>query len=486
MQRLGFWGGLVIAALLLLAAPSLAEIAQLKPAAVRCIAVTVLVAIWWVTEALPLGATSLLPAVLFPLLGISPAKSVAPQYANSFVLLLLGGFLLALAVERSGAHRRLALYTLLGAGTSSRRLVLGFLAAAAGMSMWISNTATALILMPVAMAIVDRGVERAGDRAQPFGAAVMLGVAYGASIGGMGTPIGTPPNVIAIGAIAHAYPGRPAVTFLEWMSFGVPVIVVLLPLVWLLMTRAILRVPADLDLGAKAVIRDELAALGSWRPFEKRALALFGFAAALWISREDVVIGELTLRGWSSALGLGSAPDDATVALGAAVLAFMLPAGEADGSRMLPWSVAMKAPWDLVLLFGGGVALAKGFDDTGLSAWLGTHLAGFGRGSPLIFVAVCVFVATFATEFISNTALANIMMPVLAAASAQTGLDPRLALIPAALGCSCAFMMPAGTGPNAIAFGTGRLRIAQMARVGLGLNLVSWAVIVGLSWLFYG
>ncbi|MCC7385985.1 MAG: SLC13/DASS family transporter [Deltaproteobacteria bacterium] len=487
VSRVGFWGGLAVGLLIIASAGALGTEGGVTAGAIRCIGVTVIVATWWVTEALPIGATALIPAATFPLLGITPAKSIAPVYANSFILLLLGGFLLAMALERSGAHRRLALYVLLGVGTSPRRLVFGFLAAAAALSMWISNTATALIMMPVAMAIVDRGLEAEGERAQNFGAAVMLCTAYGASLGGMGTPIGTPPNLIAIGALEHAYPNGPSVTFLEWMTFAVPVVIILVPILWVLVTRVLLRVPNDLQLGARDLIRDELRALGPWRAPEKRSLTIFAIAAILWVTREDVVLGpSLTIPGWATLAGLGAAPDDATVALIAALAAFMMPSGDADRSRLLPWSTAAKAPWDLVLLFGGGMALAKGFDDTGLSAWLGRALATFGQGSEVVFVAVCAFGAWVATEFISNTALANITMPVLAAAARQTDIDPRLIILPTALACSCAFMLPASTGPNAIVFGTGRVRIGQMARTGLLLNLVAWAVIVVWSLAMYG
>lgn len=484
--RAGFWTGLLLGVAVIIASESLASPGGLSGAAWRCLGVTIIVAIWWMSEALPLGATALLPAALFPLLGISSAKAIAPSYANSFILLLLGGFLLAMAVERSGVHRRLALYVLLAIGASPRRLVLGFTVAAAVLSLWISNTATALIMMPIALALADRAVERGGERAGSFAAAVLLGTAYGASVGGMGTPIGTPPNLIAIAAIDKAFPEGPGWTFLEWLVAAGPVVVLMTPLVWLVVTRVSLKVPADLELGAAKLIRDELHALGPWRAPEKRSLAVFAAAAVLWISREDVVLGQLTISGWSTLLGLGKAPDDATVALTAAVVAFMLPSGEADRSRLLPWSVAARAPWDLVLLFGGGIALAKGFDDTGLSAWMGGELATLGQTSTFLFVAVSTLAATFSTELVSNTALANLTMPVLAEAAKQAAIDPRLVLFPTCLACSCAFMLPAATGPNAIVFGTGRMRIVQMAKAGFVLNLLGWVVIVAYSFLVYG
>jgi solute carrier family 13 (sodium-dependent dicarboxylate transporter), member 2/3/5 len=485
-KRGGFWFGLVAGGAIVALAPLLAT-PGVSTAAWRCVGITVLVACWWVTEAIPLAATALVPAALFPLFGISAAKNIAPTYASSFVLLLLGGFLLAMAVERSGVHRRLALYVLLGIGTSSRRLVLGFTVASGAISLWISNTATTLILMPIAMALVDRATQKAGDRAQGFGVAVLLGTAYGASIGGIGTPIGTPPNLIAIGALQAAFPNGPTWTFVEWVSAALPVVVVLLPLTWLILTRIALRVPADLDLGAAELIRKELEELGPWRAIERRSLAVFGLAAILWITREDVVLSKgSAIPGWATIFGLGSAPDDATVALVVALIAFIIPAGEPDRSRLLPWSIAVKAPWDLVLLFGGGVALAKGFDDTGLSKWIGVELATLGQSSIVAFVTVGALVTTFASELLSNTALANLTMPVLATAVKELSIDPRLLLFPTCLACSSGFMMPAATGPNAIVFGTGRMRIMQMARAGIWMDMVAWVVIVIVSFVMYG
>ena len=453
----------------------------------RAIGVTLIVGIWWVTEALPLGATALVPAALFPILGIATAKEIAPSYASSFILLLLGGFLLALAVERSGVHRRIALHVLLLIGTSPRRLVLGFAVATGALSMWISNTASTLIMMPIVLAIADRANRIGGDGAKRFSLAVLLGTGYGASIGGMGTPIGTPPNVIAMGALENAFPDGPTLTFLDWALVAIPLVAVLIPIMWLLITRVVLRVPNTLDLGAEPVIREELVALGAMRAIEKRSLMVFGLAAALWMTRSGFTFGDgLAIPGWAALLGLGKAPDDGTVAMFAAVVAFMLPSGEPDESRLLPWSVAVKAPWDLVLLFGGGIALSKGFTATGLSTYLGGQLATLGDSAMIVFVGGSALAATFGTEIISNTALANISMPILAETAKNVGMDPRALLVPCALACSCAFMMPAATGPNAIVFGTGRVRIGEMVRVGFVVNWVAWAVIVVVGAIVYG
>jgi sodium-dependent dicarboxylate transporter 2/3/5 len=355
------------------------------------------------------------------------------------------------------------------------------------MSMWISNTASTLIMMPIVLAIVDRAVEAEGDRARPFVLAVLLGMGYGASIGGMGTPIGTPPNVIAMAALEEQFPNGPELSFLSWAMVAIPIVIILVPVMWFILTRVVLKVPKDLDLGAASVIREELAGLGAWRTIEKRSLAVFGFAALMWITRKGFTVGDdFTIPGWSTLFGLGKAPDDGTVAMLAAVIAFALPSGNDDKSKLLPWSVAVKVPWDLVLLFGGGIALAKGFTLTGLSDWLGTRLAVLGEGSPAVFVGGSALAATFGTEIISNTALSNIAMPILALTAEKVQMDPRMLLVPCALACSCAFMMPAATGPNAIVFGTGRIRIWDMVRAGFWINLVAWAVITTVSLLAYG
>ncbi|MEE2903742.1 MAG: SLC13 family permease [Myxococcota bacterium] len=486
-SRIGFWTGLVFGLFFIVFASVLPRPDGLSVEAFRALGVTIIVGVWWVTEALPLGATALIPAASFPLLGIATAKQIAPSYASSFILLLLGGFLLALAVERSGVHRRIALHVLLLVGTSPSRLVLGFAVATAAMSMWISNTASTLIMMPIVLAIVDRALEAEGEEARPFVLAVLLGMGYGASIGGMGTPIGTPPNVIAMAALEELYPQGPELSFLSWASIAIPIVCLLVPVMWFVLTRIALKIPDQLNLGAAPMIREELKRLGPWRSIEKRALSVFGLAAFFWMTRKGFSLGDgVSIPGWASLFGLGKAPDDGTVAMFAAVIAFSLPSGEPDRSKLLPWATAVKVPWDLVLLFGGGIALAKGFTLTGLSEWLGSQLALLGDSSQAVFVGSAALAATFGTEVISNTALSNIAMPILALTAQKIQIDPRVLLVPCALACSCAFMMPAATGPNAIIFGTGRIRIWDMVRVGFWINLIAWGVITSVSLFVYG
>jgi len=484
VQRSGLAVGLAGAAFALVGAVPLAEWTGLSVPALRVLGLAWLMGAWWVTEALPLGLTALVPAGAFPLLGLVDATTVSRSYTSPLILLLLGGFMLARMVERTGAHRRIALQTMLAIGTSPARLVLGFAVAAAMMSMWISNTATALIMMPVVLAIVDRAGPT--EDARRFGLALLLATAYGASLGGMATPVGTPPNLIAMRAYESAFPELPPLTFPRWMLLTLPTVVAILPVVWWSLTRVYPRVPRGLDLGADRLLRSELDQLGGWSKSEVRALGLFAVTAVAWVTRPDLQLGaNSVIPGWASWFGLEGTHDGA-VAMMAVVVAAALPAG--DGERLLPWSAAVKVPWDLVLLFGGGVALATGFSSTGLDVAAGEGLATFAGLGVAGFVAAVSFFCLVGTEIISNTALANIVMPIFAESARAADIAPVSLLVPSALACSAAFMMPAATGPNAIAFGTGRVRIAEMLRAGALANLVSWALIVliAMGWAFLG
>ncbi len=488
-SKIGFWVGLLLGGAIIALAGVVPRPDGLTVPAVRVLGIAIVVGAWWITEALPLGATALLPFALFPIFKIAPAKSLASAYGAPIIFLLLGGFFLALAVERSGVHKRLALHILLKVGTSPRRLVLGFAIAAAVLSMWISNTATTLIMMPIAIALSDRARDRLGSdnkEAAAFSIALLLGTGYGASVGGMGTPVGTPPNLLAIRAISANFPGE-SLTFLSWLSAALPVVVLVVPIVWLGLTRLYPKVPQTLELGADAVIRSDLKALGGWRRSEIRSLIVLGVAAVLWITRPDLKLEEgLVIEGWARRLGMVGGNGrllvhDGTIAMLMAVVAFALPSGEDDGERLLPWSTALRVPWGLVLLFGGGLALSGGFKATGLSQFMASGLAPLAQSSLSLFTGVVALLATFGTEVVSNTALASILMPILADTAKAAGQAPLTILFPAVLACSCAFMMPAATGPNAIVFGTGRVRIAEMVKAGFVMNWLAWVVIVAVS-----
>lgn len=431
----------------------------LDPKIAWTVVVTVLCAVWWVFEPLPIPATSLIPFVAFPLTGVVSHKVVASSYGHTLVLLLLGGFILSTAMERSGAHRRLALGMVRLFGGSDRRLlVAGFMAAAAVLSMWISNTATTLMLLPIAMAVLDQDDD--GKLSVPL----LLGIAYAASIGGLGTPVGTPPNVIFMGIYSDRF--GDTVSFAEWMTWGVPAVVLMLPLAWFVVTRGLTR--GD---------RLEVPTPGPWRPSEIVVLVIFSLTALAWITLKD------PFGGWSGLLGLVDEAGkplvgDATVALFFVVACFIVP--NFEGGRVLDWKTATRIPWGLLLLFGGGIALAKAFDSSGLSALLGHQLEGMSDWSTVLMVWIICLTVTFLTEFTSNTATTSLLMPILATVAQVTKVDPPLLMVPATLSASCAFMMPVATAPNAIMFGTGKLPLHRMVTRGIWLNLAGSLVLTAL------
>lgn len=428
-----------------------AQRAGLPEEAAWTAAITVLCATWWISEALPIPATSLIPFAAFPLLGVLEHDQIAQAYGHTLILLLLGGFILSTAMEKNGAHRRVALGMVhLVGGRGGPRLVLGFMLAAGLLSMWISNTATVLMLLPVVLAVLDTSKDR--QLAVPL----LLGTAWAASIGGLGTPIGTPPNVIFMG-VYEEFTGN-ALSFLGWMQVAVPVVLLMLGIAWVYLTRGLRS--------------DEILAVehpGPWTSPERRVLAIFGLAALAWMTRAE------PMGGWSALIGGEDYVGDATVALAAVVLCFLVPDGR--GGRILDWESAQKIPWGLLILFAGGIAIAMAFEASGLSEALGEALAQYTHW-PLfgLLLAICLLI-TFMTETTSNTATATLMMPILAATAVAADMEPALLMIPAALSASCAFMLPVATAPNAVMFGTGRIPIRRMAGEGLGLNLIGAVVI---------
>ena len=423
--------------------------AGLGPEAAWTAAIAGLCASWWVLEPIPIPATSLIPLAALPLAGVMPHGEVATAYGHWIILLLLGGFILSTAVERSGAHRRLAFGMVRLTGGKGRRLVLGFMLASAVCSMWISNTATTLMLLPVAIAVVK---EVGDDR---LALPLLLGIAYAASVGGLATPIGTPPNVIFMGM--YGTETGQEVSFIEWMGKGLPVVVVFLPIIWLYLGRRV-----------RAFKAPPLPRLGAWRPAEKRVLIVFGVTALAWIFRTA------PFGGWSALLGAEYA-SDTTVAMAAVVAMFLVPNGE--GERLLDWETAVKIPWGMLLLFGGGLAIAGAFQASGLSEALGTALSHLASAPIVLVTLVICLGVTFLTEVTSNTATATVLLPILGAAATAGGLDPAVLMIPATLSASCAFMLPVATAPNAAVYGSGYVSPKQMAREGFALNLIGAVVI---------
>ena len=413
-------------------------------------AITVVCAIWWIFEPIPIPATSLLPLALLPILGILTPNEIGASYGSPLVLLLLGGFILSTSMERSGAHRRVALTMVnLFGGTSSRRLVYGFMAASALLSMWISNTATTLMLLPVALAVLEKSKD--DDLAIPL----LLGIAYAASVGGIGTPIGTPPNLV----FREIYVENTGteIGFLTWMTWGIPVVLMLVPLIGLWLTRN-LNFTGDV----------ELPKAGEWRIDEKRVFIVFSLTALAWVTRAQ------PFGGWSSWLSVPGA-NDASVALVAVIFMFLIPNGK--GGKLLDWETAVKIPWGMLILFGGGIALAKAFVASGLSTTLGDLLSGIAGWPIILMIAAICLTITFLTEMTSNTATTALMMPILAAAAIAAGIEPALLMVPAAMSASCAFMLPVATAPNTIMFSTGRFTTRIMAKEGLVLNLIGAIVV---------
>ena len=437
---------------------ALPEPANMSAQAWATAAVAVLMASWWASEALPVAVTALLPLILFPTLGLSTIDEAAVPYANPLIFLFLGGFLIALAMQRANLHRRLALALIARVGTRPEATIAGFMGATAFLSMWVSNTATTMMMLPIALSVA--GVVGSGGN---FVVALLLGVAYAANIGGLGTLIGTPPNawLAAYMAASHGV----EIGFAEWMVLGVPLVVVFLPLAWVGLVR-LYPIDATGGVGGEGAIAAERAAMGPMSPAEKRVAAIFVAVAALWVGRP-----------WLAGLpGLGGLSDTG-IALAGGLATFVVPAGRGRG-RLMDWAGARALPWEVLLLFGGGLSLAAQITRSGLADWLGAFLAGFGAWPLVALIAAVAALILFLTELTSNTATTAAFLPVVAALAGAAG-HPVLALAaPAAIAASCAFMLPVATPPNAIVFGSGKVRIGQMVRAGIVLNLSGIVIVI--------
>jgi len=419
------------------------------PAIVAFVAVVCVV--WWIFEPIPIPATSLLPVAVLPLLGVITPGAAAAAFGSPIVLLLMGGFMLSKAMEKSGSHRRIALAMVALFGTrSGLGLVLGFMTASALLSMWISNTATTLMLLPVVLAVLQASEDR-----ERLAAPLLLGVAYAASVGGIGTPIGTPPNLIFMQIYEETTGG--SIGFVEWMHWGLPVVVTMVPAMAFILSR-----------GIRGEVSVVLPEVGAWRSEEKRVLLVFGLTALAWITRGE------PFGGWSTWFGLPQA-NDASVALVSVIVLFLFPNGH--GGRLLDWDKAVEIPWGVLLLFGGGICLAKGFVDSGLSGLMGSLFTQLQGVPTYLLILSIALVVTFMTETTSNTASTTLLMPVLAAAAAGIGVEPRLLMVPAAMSASCAFMLPVATAPNSVVYGSGLISTSRMAREGIWMNLVGAGII---------
>ena len=484
-RRIGQLGGAALF-LFFLYGPDLG----LDPLQRKVAATTALTACLWVTVAIPVGAASLFPAALFPLLGVMSAREAAPLYMNQLVLLFIGAFIVAIGLERWGVHKRMALAIVARVGTSRTRLILGFMMASAFLSLWIANTATTLLMLPIALAVCDR-IEAEGERDDRFVIALLLGIAYSASVGGMGTPVGTAPNQEFLGQLESRFPEGPRISFGDWFMAWAPLVLIFVPTAWLLLTRVILP---QRDSGAKGslgvdIIRSERAALGPMNTAQVRMLSLFVATALLWITRADLVFGEVRIPGWSRLFMGEEAADpawyakhkndisDATVATVMALMAFLIPSGVRRSENLMDWRSASKLPWEVLLLLGGGFCIAKGFQVSGLDKEIGAVLSPLLEGTSdwIIILVVALFIS-FLTELTSNTATTAVLLPVLAATAASAKLNPMMVMMPATIAASAAFMMPAATPPNAVVFSSRRISVPQMFRTGFLLNL--WTVLL--------
>ncbi|UCC81165.1 MAG: SLC13/DASS family transporter [Candidatus Zixiibacteriota bacterium] len=443
---------------------------DMPPQASATAGVVLLMACFWVSLCLPIPVTSLLPIVLFPILGVASSGATVKYYANNNIYLFMGGFIIALAIEKWGLHRRIALTITSLLGTSPARVVMGFMCGTAFMSMWISNTATTMMMLPIGLAVISETVKLTGKETG-FAVVLMLGIAYGASVGGIATPIGTPPNIEFLGQFERGFPDAPGISFFKWIKVFFPLTVILIPLVWFVLIKVLGLKSQKAAIGRK-VIKEELRKLGPMNSAEKRIMVIFALTAFLWIFRADIVTGLFTVPGWSRLLPYPDLIHDATVAVFMAIILFIIPAGKKHaGKFLMDWPTARKLPWGILLLFGGGFAIAGGFTISGLDKLIGLALKPYLVFHPLIIVFMICLLLTFLTELTSNTATTAALLPIMKGTALALGFNPLLLMIPATISASMAFMLPVATPPNAIVFASGRIKMGEMVRVGLVLNL---------------
>lgn len=478
LSRTGLWLGPLLAFLLC----TFADLKPGEPAVTNTAAVALWMAIWWITEAVPLAATALLPVALFPLLGIMDGKTVAPLYFNHIIFLFIGGFLVALAMQHWQLHKRIALRLLLLFGGCPRCTLTGFMIATAFLSMWISNTATTMMMVPIALAIVIKVEEQSPQQDSRFGTGIFLGVAYAASIGGLATLVGTPPNLSFARILTIHFPNAPDLSFATWFAFAFPLALIMLICAGITISF-LYNIKGRGENIDSDLIRSQYRELGPMTFAEKIVLADFLLLAILWLTRKSITIGDWTIPGWSNLFENGAWLNDGTVAIFMALLLFIIPSQSENKNRVLDWKIASDLPWHIILLFGGGFALASGFKESGLSLWCAQQLQGLGTIHPLILIAALCLLMTFLTELTSNTATAEMFLPILAALSVAVNVNPLLLMVPATLSCSCAFMLPVATPPNAIVFGTDRIHMRDMARTGIILNLIGVVLITATIWI---
>ncbi len=479
-KYIGFFLGIIVFLLILL----LTDLEPGKPEVTATLAVALLMAIWWVSETIPLAVTALLPIILFPLLGVLDGKAVSETYINHIIFIFIGGFIMALAMEKWNLHKRIALKLLVWIGVSPGRILLGFMLATAFLSMWISNTATAMMMIPIVISVVMSLEESLSkNQVSKYAVGLFLAIAYSASVGGMATLVGSPTNLVCPKMLNLLYPGSPDIAFIDWLKFALPVSVIMLVMVWLVIYT--IYKPGkkwkNVDSGH---FKKQYKELGKPSYEEKVVFVLFLFLALLWITRTGIEMGRITIYGWAKLFKTPSYINDGTVAIFISVLLFIFPAGKGTGKRIMDWKTAQKLPWNIVLLFGGGFALALGFQESGLAIWFGEQLIWTKNIHPLFILLAVIGLMSFLTELTSNVASTQMLLPVFASLAVSSGNNPLLLMIPATLASSLAFMLPTATPANAIIFGTNRLSIKTMVRTGFLLNLIGILIVVVLTWLY--
>lgn len=473
-HRFGLFFGLFLFALIcLVPTPE-----GLTPQGKYVAAVTLLMASWWITEAIPIYATAFVPLLLFPLLGVLNAKQTAANFGEPMVLMFFCALIVAKAIESNHLHKRIALLIISWIGTSRRKIIFSTMLATAFLSMWLSNVAVALMMLPIGVALLKLS---ATENERGFSLALMLGIAYSASIGGVGTLVGTPPNIVFAGVLKNMFPDAPEISFAKWMLFGVPLVIVFLPVCWFYLTR-FFNIEGELP-GSEEAIKEELRSLGSMTTAEKRTAFVALLTVAGWVFRKDFEFGSVMIPGWATLTGLNDWVHDGTVAALGMLLVFMIPsgepkkAGESVAPRLMDWKIAQTIPWGIVMIIGGGYCIASGFKVTGFTEWVGGQLSFIHVLPVIIIVLLVVLSLSFLTEVNSNTATSNIFVPVLGAMAIVGSLNPLLLMIPGTVACSCAFILPAATGPNSVIFASGRVDVPTMARCGFFLNLIGVAIV---------
>lgn len=440
----------------------------MNPEAFHVLAITMWIAVWWISEALPIAVTALLPIILFPLTGALDLASTTASFGHKYIFLYMGGFMLAIAIEKWGLHRRIALNIINLIGTGTDRIVLGFMLATAFLSMWISNTATSVMMVPLGVAIVTQYNSSNTAKEHPFGKILMLAIAYSASIGGFATLIGTPPNLVLAGVLEENYGVQ--ISFFKWMSFGFPISALLIFVCWKYLTKYTFKNTGGEFPGGKTEIRKLLSELGKITSEERTVLILFICTALAWMGRSLIQM-------------IIPALDDTIIAIVAGTLLFVIPSSK-KGERIINWEEAVKMPWGIIILFGGGMALAKGFTSTGLAEWIALQMTLMQGVSLILFILILVASVNFLTEITSNLATTAMLLPILAPMALAFDLHPYMILVSVTISASCAFMLPVATPPNAVVFGSGYLRIPDMIRSGVFMNLISILLITVVTYFY--